>query len=137
MEVALGRRQLRVAEEALDPARIGLPRDQRAGAVSQRVELEHAQPNGRGSPFEPPAQRTRVEGPTEARAEDEVLRGDEVLTRRERRERVRGWVGDRHKTCLPGLRRAFDPCAECAVNHEPAVCEIDIYPAEREQLVES
>ena len=63
VQVALDRGQLRVAEEPLHPADVGLAGDERAGAVAERVEAEHAEACAGGGTLEPLAQRRTVEWP--------------------------------------------------------------------------
>ena len=88
VHVALGRRELRVAEEVLDEDGVGLAGDEAARAVAQAVQLDVAQAGGLARRLIPAAERGGVEWPAEAAAEDVVVALREVAARREPRERV-------------------------------------------------
>src|ERR1700742_3126623 len=107
MEVALGGGQLGVAKERLDPPWVTLAGDHRAGAVTERVEAQHAQPGRCRGALEAAAQRRTVEGAPEARAEHQIVGTDDLGPAGEARERLRRRIGDRDIPGLPALRRTL------------------------------
>ena len=60
-------------EELLDEARVGVPRDEATGGVTQRVEAQGPQAGGVTSCLEAATDGLGIEAPAKARAEDVVL----------------------------------------------------------------
>src|SRR4051794_25104117 len=108
VHVALGRRQVRVAEEVLDEYRVGLAGDQAAGAVAQAVELHLPQPGRLTRRVVSASNRGVVQSLPEPVAEDVVVALREVAAHSQTLERARGRVSQRDVPDLPRLRRSLD-----------------------------
>lgn len=82
-------------------------------------------------------QRRAVERAAQARAEHVVVVAHELIAGAQPGEGLGRLVGDRDETGLPTLGRPFDPVTECALDHEPAVDDVDIGPTQGAQLPET
>jgi hypothetical protein len=131
VEVPRGGGEPGVTQEALDPTGVCLAGDERAGAVTQSVEAELPETGGGRGALEASAECGAVDRAPEPGAEHVVVRAGEVLAAGETSECLGGRIRNGDEPRLPALRWAFRTVAQRTVDHEPALTQMDVLPAQR------
>ena len=134
VSVALGRRDLRVAQKRLHSRRIETADRERRERVAQMVEGQRRQTRRIACRAVAAPERRVVKWTTRRPAEDVVLRAGEALAPAELVEDDERLARQRYRSPFTRLRAAVLARGHAGHDHDRSVGEADVFPAERAQL---